>query len=394
MDVPTLVALLGDEGTALMDEACLGYGHEDTLALSARLRRRHPAALVAAALTQARLRTRAADKLDPADAVRMLFTDEGLQQATRQPVAEHRATRLAAALGPGSRVLDLGCGIGADLVALARTGLDVTGVERDPLTAAVARHNVAALRLAGHARVLEGDLTEADRSHADGVYCDPARRSAGRRRFDPRGWSPPWPFVEELLAGPGTAVVKVAPGIPHDLVPPGAEAEWVSERGDLVEATLWSASQATARRRATLLPGGATLTSADDPGPPEGVGVSDVLYEPDDAVVRAGLVTAVAGLVGGWLPDPRIAYVTAPPHVRTPFARAFAVLEHLPCNVGRLRAWVRAHDVGVLTVKKRGVGVEPEALRRALRPRGTAEATLVVTRVGGRATVLAVDPLS
>jgi hypothetical protein len=253
---------------------------------------------------------------------------------------------------------------------------------------------VAALRLAGHARVLEGDLTEVDRSHADAVYCDPARRSAGRRRFDPRGWSPPWPFVEELLAGPGAAVVKVAPGIPHGLVPPGVEAEWVSERGDLVEATLWSASLATARRRATLLPGGATLTSADDPGPPAGVGVSDVLYEPDDAVLRAGLVTAVAGLVGGWLPDPRIAYVTAPRHVRTPFARAFAVLEHLPYDVARLRAWVKARGVGVLTVKKRGVGVEPEALRRALRPRGTARATLVVTRIGGRATVLAVDPLT
>jgi SAM-dependent methyltransferase len=392
MDLPTLGALLGDEGTALLDEACLGYGREDTLALSARLRRRHPPALVAAALTQARLRARAIDKLDPADAVRMLFTDEGLQQATRQPVAERRATRLAAALGPGSHVLDLGCGIGADLVALARTGLDVTGVERDPVTAAVARHNLAALRLVGHARVLEGDLTEADRSHAGAVFCDPARRSAGRRRFDPRGWSPPWAFVEELLTG--TAVVKVAPGIPHDLVPRGVEAEWVSERGDLVEATLWSASLATARRRATLLPGGATLTSADDPGPTEGVGVSDVLYEPDDAVVRAGLVTAVAGLVGGWLPDPRIAYVTAPGHVRTPFARAFAVLEHLPYDVGRLRAWVKAHDVGVLTVKKRGVGVEPEALRRALRPGGTARATLVVTRVGGRATVLAVDPLT
>jgi len=393
MDVPTLVALLGDEGTALMDEACLGYGHEDTLALSARLRRRHPAALVAAALTQARLRTRAADKLDPADAVRMLFTDEGLQQATRQPVAEHRATRLAAALGPGSRVLDLGCGIGADLVALARAGLDVTGVERDPLTATIARHNVAALGLADHARVLEADLTEADRGHADAVYCDPARRSAGRRRFDPHGWSPPWPFVEELLAGPGTAVVKVAPGIPHDLVPPGVEAEWVSERGDLVEATLWSAPLATARRRATLLPSGATLTSADDPGAPEGAGVSDVLYEPDDAVLRAGLATAVAALVGGWLPDPRIAYVTAPRHVRTPFARAYGVLEHLPYDISRLRAWVKARDVGVITVKKRGVGVEPEALRHALRPRGTAEATLVVTRVAGRATVLAVDPL-
>ena len=137
-----------------------------------------------------------------------------------------------------------------------------------------------------------------------------------------------------------------------------------------------------------------THRRTDDPGPRDGEGVSDVLYEPDDAVVRAGLVTAVAALVGGWLPDPRIAYVTAPRHVGTPFARAYAVLEHLPYDVGPLRAWVKSRGVGVLTVKKRGVGVEPEALRRTLRPRGTEEATIVITRVGGRATVLAVDPLT
>lgn len=230
-----------------------------------------------------------------------------------------------------------------------------------------------------------------DRSDVDAVFCDPARRSAGRRRFDARGWSPPWSFVEELLAD--QAAVKVAPGIQHELVPPDVDAEWVSAGGDLVEACLWSGRLATARRRATLLPGGATLTSADDPGPSKGSGVSDVLYEPDDAVVRAGLVTAVAALVAGWLPDPRIAYVTAPRHVRTPFARAYAVLEQLPYDSSRLRAWMKAHDVGRLTVKKRGVGVQPDGLRRTLRPRGLAEATLVVTRIDGRAVVLAAEPL-
>lgn len=54
---------------------------------------------------------------------------------------------------------------------------------------------------------------------------------------------------------------------------------------------------------------------------------------------------------------------------------------------------MKAHDVGRLTVKKRGVGVQPDGLRRTLRPRGLAEATLVVTRIDGRAVVLAAEPL-
>ena len=391
MDPGVIPALADGAGKALLAEAERAYGHEDALALASRLRRRHDPALVAAAMTQARLRARATEKLAPDDAGRMLFTDAGLQQATRRVVAEHRATRLAGALAPGAHVLDLGCGIGGDLVALARAGLRVTGVESDPVTVAIARHNVAALGLRDVVRVVLGDATSVDRAAADAVFCDPARRSPSGRQLDPRRWSPPWEFVAELLRGEG--VVKVAPGIDHQLVPDGVEAEWVSDRGELVEAALWSGRLAGVPRRATLLPAGDTLTTADDPGPGSGRGVAAVLHEPDDAVIRAGLVTAVAAIVGGWLPDPRIAYVTSPEPVRTPFARSYAVLEQLPYDPVRLRAWVRAGGVGRLTVKKRGVGVEPDALRRALRPRGTAEATLVVTRVADRAVVLAVEPL-
>jgi SAM-dependent methyltransferase len=391
VDAATVRALQHGAGAALLEEATSAYGSEDALALGTRLRAAgHPADLVSAALTQARLRLRAVAKLGP-DAAALLYTADGLEQATRASVAQHRAARLASALGAGARVADLGCGIGGDLLALAAAGLDVTGYERDALTAEVARANVAARGLTGRASVLEADVTAVDRSPYAAVVCDPARRGVRGRTVAPETWEPPWSFAADLLRG--DAVVKVAPGIAHERIPPDVEAEWVSDGGDLVEAALWSGRLAGgARRRATVLPAGETLTEADDPGAADVSPPLAHLYEPDDAVIRAGLVTAVAALVRGALLDPKIAYVTADALVATPYARAYAVRDVLPYDEKRLRAWVRAHEVGSLTIKKRGVAVAPEQLRRRLRPTGDRAATLVLTRTPTGARALVVDP--
>jgi hypothetical protein len=219
--------------------------------------------------------------------------------------------------------------------------------------------------------------------------------------FDVDGWSPPWPVVLRLLEGP--ACVKVAPGIPHDLVPEGVEAEWVSDAGAVKEAVLWSPSLATVRRRATVIRGGglATLTDHDadnDPdhdtdGGREVRPVGRYLYEPDGAVIRAGLVTAVAAGVHGGLVDARIAYVTGDEPFRTPFAHGYEVLEELPYREKLLRAALRERDIGRLTIKKRGVSVVPEQLRTALDLRGEAEATLVLTRQAGKGVALLVRPI-
>lgn len=390
MDVPTLRLLRSPAGRRLLAEAVRAYGVEDPFALGTRLRRSHPPELVAAALTQAELRQRARAKFDPADADRMFFTVDGLEQATRARVSAHRARRFARSSAVA--VADLCCGIGGDLIALARSGSAVTGVDADPLTVAVARANVAELGLA--AKVVEADVTTVDRAPFAAVFCDPARRTARGRVFDPHAYQPPWPFIEGLLHG--SAGVKVAAGIPHDLVPAGVEAEWVSDDGEVKEAALWSGSltDASVRRRATLLPSGVTVTDADAPADPEIGPPGRWLVEPDGAVIRAGLVTAVAADVSGWLIDPRIAYVSTDTPPETRLGRSYEIVDRLPYDVKRLRGYVRDRGIGTLAIKKRGVGVTPGTLRRQLRPRGSAVATLVVTRVQGRATVLVVVPVS
>jgi len=389
MDLEAFQRLLSPAGQRLLERASAVYAEQrgDPLRSSGVLRRDADPADVAAALTQVELRLRARTKLGDL-AHRLYFTPEGLEQATRWRVARHRAARVALA-DPGS-VLDVGCGIGGDLIAFARAGLTVAGIDSDPLRVEVARANLAALGLGG--AVQRAEAEHLDLAGFGVVFADPARRSSTGRIFDVDGWSPPWPFVEHLLRR--TSCVKVAPGIPHRLVPVGVEAEFVSDDGDVKEAVLWSPALATVRRRATVIraTGLATLTDEDDP---ETAGVRPVgryLYEPDGAVIRAGLVTAVADGVGGGLVDEHIAYVTGEQAFTTPFASSYEVLEELPYKEKALRAALRARGVGRLTIKKRGVDVVPEQLRKRLDLTGDEEATLMMTRVAGKGTALLVRP--
>ena len=397
----TFARLLAPPGQALVARAVRAYAETggDPVRAGDVLRRGAGAvepALAAAAMSQAALRTRARAKFG-VDAERMWFTSEGLEQATRRPVADHRAARVSrwlaasrAGRSPGT-VLDAGCGIGGDLVALARAGAVAAGIDLDPLRVAVAEANLRALGLPGAVRV--ADATTLDVTPFDLVFADPARRTARGRTFDPDAYVPPWSWLERLLTRPACA--KVAPGIPHERLPPGVEAEWVSLDGEVKEAVLWSPQLAVADRRATVARGAglATLTEADDPGQGEVRAPGRYLHEPDGAVIRAGLVTAVAARVEGWLVDEHIAYVSSDAAATTPFARTFEVLETLPYQEKQLRAALRSRGVGRLTIKKRGVAVVPEQLRTRLALRGDAEATLVLTRVAGKGTALLVRPV-
>jgi SAM-dependent methyltransferase len=386
VDIAAFAGLLTPAGQALLGEVSAADVSESALLRTAsRLRARHAPELVGAALTQVRLRVRARPKFGE-DAGRMYFTPAGLEQATRTSVARHRARRFAARLTGASPVLDLGCGIGGDLTARALAGCRGLGVDLDPLTAAIARANLRALGVHDRATVREGDATAEDPSGYAAVFADPGRRTARGRIFDPDAYEPPLTTVLDLARAAPAGCVKVAPGIPHDAIPPEAEAEWISDGGDLKEAALWLGALAgEARRRATVLRAGADpATMTEDPriGPAPVTGWRRYLYEPDAAVIRAHLVAEVTARLDGALADPRIAYITSDTLRPTPFARAYEIDDVMPFSVKRLRAVLRERDIGTLTIKKRGFAADIDRLRRDLRPQGSGECVLVLTRVG------------
>ncbi|CAM5698477.1 Methyltransferase domain-containing protein OS=Streptomyces tendae OX=1932 GN=F3L20_03620 PE=4 SV=1 [Streptomyces tendae] len=158
---------------------------------------------------------------------------------------------------------------------------------------------------------------------------------------------------------------------------------------------LWFGPDVTpGARRATLLPAGAGIhatpaTMLPDPGVRP---VGRYLYEPDGAVIRAHLVAEVADELDGGLIDPTIAYVTADERHSTPYATAYKITDRMPFNVKKLKALLRERGVGTLTVKKRGSAVEPEELRKKVKPQGPNAATVFLTRVAGAPTMLIGHP--
>ncbi|WP_127126596.1 methyltransferase domain-containing protein [Georgenia sp. SYP-B2076] len=407
MDAASLTKLLAPEGEELLAQLP-PYSEDAVLHLSTELRARGlDPDLIAAALTQSRLRARAVAKFGDL-AAGMLFTPAGLEQATRLGVAAHHARRYADA---GSRlVADLGCGLGGDAMALSALGVPVLAVEADEATAALATAN---LRRFPTASVRHGDALTLDLAAAgvDAVFADPARRTGGGRRiFDPAAYSPPLDALLALRATVPALGMKVAPGIPYGALPHDAHAQWVSVGGDVVEAGLWFGPLAPEGpgRSALVLAEGSTHvllesdaalgTAGGTAAAPARAGeVRDVgayLYEPDGAVIRAGLVARTAEILGAGLVSPDIAYLTADALAPTPFATAYRILDHFPFGLKRLRAYLRARDVGALTIKKRGTAVEPEQLRRQLGLRGRVSTTIVLTRLAGHQSVLVVEPVS
>ncbi|MDX2543892.1 THUMP-like domain-containing protein [Streptomyces sp. WI04-05B] len=381
-------ALLTPVGRALLDEV-RGTEPARELAVATRLRREHPAELVSAALGQERLRQRAVAKFGAEDAGRMFFTPNGVEQSTRASVAAYRAGRFAE-LGMTS-VADLCCGIGGDALALARAGIRVLAVDRDPLTAAVARANVDALGIGDLVEVREADVTDVDTTAYDAVFVDPARRGGRGRIFDPEAYSPPLSWAVGAARKAPLAALKIAPGVPHEAIPADAGAEWISDGGDVKEAVLWFGTEPGAVR-ATLLPGPRVLVGRGLPDP-QVRPVGRYLYEPDGAVIRSHLVAEVAEEVGGGLVDETIAYVTADELRDTPYASAYEITDQLPFGVKKLKALLREREVGALTVKKRGSAVEPEELRRMVKPRGANSATVFLTRVAGAPAMLVGHPV-
>jgi SAM-dependent methyltransferase len=386
METTELRELLSTEGLRLLDSLPPFDQSADVVRTVAALRRAgHSPALVAAVLNQSKLRSRALAKFGPF-AERMLFTEAGLEQATRLRVAAMHAGRFRDA--GLTRIADLGCGIGADALAMAAIELEVTGVDRDEATAAIAAYNLAPF---GNATVEHADAAAVDLGGYEGVYLDPARRDGARRLADPGDWSPSLDFAFEIGSRLPTGV-KLGPGVDRDLIPAGVEAQWISVDRDVVELGVWFGALARpgVGRSALVIGdhGTAELTAARD-SDDVGIGaLGEYLYEPDGAVIRARLIGDLARSIDARMLSEQIAYVTADAPVETPFAVCFRITETLPLDERAIKRRLAALGIGTLEIKKRGVDVDPAAFRTRLSLRGNGDATLFLTRVAGKRVAL------
>jgi len=385
----SLTFLQSPRGASLLNDLA-GEDLDDahTLPLLTRLRSEYSPDQAAAALTMARLRHRAAAKFGD-DARRMLFTDDALQQASHPAVRRYRAGDFA-----GLRVIDAGCGIGADSLAFARAGAHVLGLDIDPLRVALAQHNAAVLGLDDRARFQVADVREGLPAGYDAVFFDPARRDdRGRRLHDVQQYIPPLSLVHEWQHIPRISV-KLSPAVDRAQVAAyGGRLAFISVAGDLKEAVLHLGDAVAGGMQATRINDAGIhhmQRPPDDPEPEVAIAApGGWLLEPDPAILRAGLVRHLAADLGATLLDPTIAYLTADQRPASVWVRAWQILDWLPFHLKKLRAYLRQHDVGSVTIKKRGFPMTPEALNARLKLKhGTQSRTLALTRYDGQPVVI------
>jgi hypothetical protein len=343
---------------------------------------------------QAALRRRGQAKFEHAD--QMFFTPRGFEQASDEIVAAYKAARMPTH-GP---LVDLCCGIGGDLMAMAAQA-PTRGVDRDPGTIILARANLAALQSRSPAptvsasRVEIGEARESDLVGAAAWHADPDRRPFGRRTTRVELHDPSAEALQSLLDLNGNAVIKLAPAaVLPECWSERAELEWISRAGECRQLAAWFGTLATApgERRATLLSTTvmpfATIRGVPLDDPPTAARIGRYLYEPDAAVLAAELGGALATRLAVEPLAPSVAYWTSDSLILEPAVSAFEVLEVLGTRVKHLKPALRSRHVGVLEIKKRGIELEPESLRRELELRGDESASLLLTRVDGRAVAI------
>lgn len=395
MQLDAFKALLTPAGQEVLAAAqALQPREADYLAHYQRLCRDYPPGSVQAGLETAILRREAEAKFP--FAAQMYLTRQAMEQASSWDVSSYRAGRFAGF----QLVADLGCSVGGDSLALAQKA-PLVGIDCDSLRLAMAQANAAALHLGEQACFVQADLHQplplAGSSEHTALFFDPARRIADKRVFSVHDYQPPLEILRRWQERFPALGVKLSPGVDlEELSEYDAEIEFISLRGELKEAVLWFGPLRTTWRRATLLPDGDTLV-VDSQNQHETLSLSaplEYIYEPDPAVLRAGLVSAVGRQLQAYQLDPDIAYLTARQRLPTPFARCWQVEDWLPFQLKRLRAYLRQRGVGQVTVKKRGSPLQPERLIQELRLRGTEEKVLFLTHLQGRPIVVIARPIN
>jgi len=370
MTIELLASLRTPEGSRALEDA---EQYDDPLKAVTTLRKSFPPELASAAVETAFLRRKAAGRFPHAN--HMFFTREAFEQASSYAVSAWRARRYR----EFSRVADWCCGIGADSLALAEV-TRIEGLDTDELCVAIAQANAGALGLDDRASFHVADCLS-DPPTAEAVWADPSRRPGGLRVTHPDRYEPSLRALRER-ADSVPIGVKCSPAIAHGDIPPDAEAEFISLNGELKETVLWFGALRTADRRASILPEGLSMVPGEGRAPVRPPG--GYLLDPDPAVARAGCVDTLAQELDAWRIDSTISYLSSDIPIHTPWAQTLTVLDCVPFNLKRIKALIRERGWHAEEVRKRGVTLDVDATRKALKNEGGAPVILVVTRLGGK----------
>lgn len=367
---------------ALFEQIAHAKPTEKEFHLQQRLRGEFPVEMVVAALTLRDLRRKAlaSGKFSRAD--QMWLTPTGLEQSTSEPVARHKAQRF------NGTVWDFCCGIGGDSLALTEH-CEVHGVDLDPAMCLRTEWNAEVYGVRERVHTVVADVSQPS-EHTGLLHIDPDRRPGGRQRMMRiEDCSPNLDVLRTLMSQFRGGAIKLSPASNFGGKFSNVEIELVSLHGECKEATVWFGELAGDQPfRATSLPSGETiaadpLSARADITPPRAF-----VFDPDPAIVRAGLLDVLAERLQLTRLDDAEEYLTGDQPLRSPWLQTFRVLEVIPNNDREVRAACRRAEFGSVEIKCRHLPIEVERVRRKLPLEGSRAGVLIFARVLGKAQVI------
>ncbi len=368
-----------------------------------------------------------------------------LEQSTAQDIGRWKAKLWESARqanknsSEGTPVVhDLCCGMGGDSFFLPKE-LTAIGVDLDENRLAMYRYNSSVMRgvspEACKAHTILADVREVAKENdsecatparlkADYFTIDPARRAIeGENQRDLRNLTPTFEEVIEISKHYKGGMAKIPPGYPICEIPRGTEILYIGQRTDCRECLVlfgelaqnpdhvcavmvdktgneianWTFTRDEKREARNEseqsqydhnyeLEGRDRVyrTSSSESDLPLG-GISKFIAEPAPVLLRSHLfgVVALAHDETTHLISPGIAYVTSEKPLPAPAFANYEILESSEISTGAVRAMLKSHDIGKLTLKLRGVKVDPDQEIKRLKPKGKNSATLFYTRLDG-----------
>ncbi len=369
-----------EEGQTLLQEvsSILRPGPSDLT----RWRKQARAEVVSAAVRLAEARRKGANKFDRAE--QMWLDPIGLEQATAEPVARHKALRFQNA----TVVVDLCSGIGGDAIAQAGFCQRVLAVDVDSAMSRRVRYNAEVYEVGERLRPIQARAETFPIPAEALIHIDPDRRAGPRRARSIEGYVPGPNFLKELAKFTKGGAIKLSPASNFDdsFSGPDFEIELISLQGECKEATAWFGTLKTCQKRVSVISSRTIVESwTDQDGPTEArAGVQPLgrlIFDPDPALCRSGLLDSYALVHQLGRVAPGIDFLTGDKPIASRLLTSFEVVEVLPMDQKQLRRMVQQRGLGPLEIKPRGLSIRPEDLRTRLRPPGPNPATILL--VGG-----------
>ena len=351
-------------------------------------------------------------------------------------------------------VHDLCCGMGGDSFYLPKDFLTI-GVDLDENRLAMYRYNNRVMRGFGDStsganaeNTILADVRDVAKQNskempafagmtnatsADFFTIDPARRAIeGENQRDLRNLTPTFEEVIEISKHYKGGMAKIPPGYPINEIPRGTEILYIGSRTDCRECLVLfgELAQNPDHVRAVMVDKTGNViaewneirdekrearneseqsqydhnyelegrdrnytTASSESDLPLG-NVSKFISEPSPVLLRSHLfgVVALAHDKSAHLISPGIAYTTSEKPLPSPGFANFEVLDSAEISTGAVRTMLKAHDVGKLTLKLRGVKVDPDQEIKRLKPKGKNSAILFYTRLNGEKIAILANP--